>query len=142
VSFELMVPRGTELRLRARNGGIAMDGLTGSVEARTTNGGLRLVGGAGEIRGETTNGGLHVDLTGAGWQGRGVDLRTTNGGVDIRVPDAYSAELETGTVNGRMELDIPIMVQGRIDRRIRTTLGGGGPLIRALTTNGGVRVGR
>jgi hypothetical protein len=140
VSFDLMVPRETELRLRASNGGIRLAELEGVVDAHTTNGGIHLVGGSGEVRGETTNGGLHVELLGDRWQGGGVDLRTTNGGVEIVVPSGYSAELETGTVNGGMRLDLPVTVQGRIDRRIRTTLGDGGPLIRALTTNGGVRL--
>lgn len=141
-SFELMVPRATALRLRASNGGIGLHDLTGDVAARTTNGGISVVGGAGRLHGETTNGGLRLDLTGRTWDGAGVDLRTTNGGVQIRVPDDYSAELEIGTVNGGMQLEIPTTVQGRIDRTIRTQLGAGGPLIRATTTNGGVVVRR
>lgn len=139
-SYELRVPRETALRLDATNGGIHLEQLAGTVDARTTNGGLHLVGGAGRVRGETTNGGIHLELTGAQWAGAGADLRTTNGGVEIVVPGDYSAELETGTVNGGMRLDIPITVQGRIDRRIRTRLGDGGALIRAITTNGGVVV--
>ncbi len=142
VGFELMVPRATALRLQASNGGIRLSELTGHVAARTTNGGISVVGGAGRVQGETTNGGLRIELTGPRWDGDGLDLRTTNGGVQIRVPDGYSAELEIATVNGGMELDIPVMVQGRIDRRIRTRLGDGGPLIRATTTNGGVVVRR
>lgn len=141
-SFELMVPRATALRLRASNGGIQLSELTGDIGARTTNGGISVLGGAGRILGETTNGGLRLDLTGRTWDGSGVELRTTNGGVQIRVPADYSAELEVGTVNGGMQLDIPVTVQGRIDRSIRTQLGNGGPLIRATTTNGGVVVRR
>lgn len=140
VSFDLMVPRAMALRLQASNGGIRLRDLTGQVSARTTNGGLSVLGGAGRVQGETTNGGLRLDLTGATWDGAGVALRTTNGGVHIRVPHGYSADLEVATVNGGMQLDIPIVVQGRIDREIRTTLGQGGPLIRATTTNGGVVV--
>lgn len=142
VSFDLMVPRATELRLLASNGGISLDGLTGDVNALTTNGGISLAGGAGRVRGGTTNGGLRVELIGRSWEGAGVDLRTTNGGVVITIPDGYSAELETGTVNGGIELNVPVMVQGRIDRSIRTRLGEGGSLIRATTTNGGVVVRR
>lgn len=142
VSYELMVPRATELWLQARNGGIDLADLTGRVEARTTNGGISLVGSAGNVRGETTNGGLHLELTGDTWRGSGVDLRTTNGGVRIMVPEDYDAELETGTVNGGMEIDFPVMVQGRINRTLRVELGTGGPLIRARTTNGGVVIRR
>lgn len=141
-SFELMVPRPTALRLMASNGGISLAELTGDVNALTTNGGISLVGGAGRVRGGTTNGGLRVALTGRSWQAPGVDLRTTNGGVVITVPEGYSAELETGTVNGGIELDVPVMVEGRIGRSIRTRLGDGGAPIRATTTNGGVVVRR
>lgn len=142
VSYELQVPRRMGLRLDAHNGGIGLEDLAGEVEARTTNGGIAVLGGAGRIRGQTTNGGLRIELTGDTWQGDGLELRSTNGGVHIRVPEGYSAELETGTVNGGLELDFPITVQGRLQRTIRTTLGEGGPLIRAITTNGGVRIGR
>ena len=85
---------------------------------------------------------LRVELTGRTWEGDGVELRTTNGGVQIRVPDDYSAELETGTVNGGLDLEFPITVQGRLRRTLRTTLGEGGPLIRVMTTNGGVSIER
>ncbi|HEY5565714.1 MAG TPA: hypothetical protein VIM81_00530, partial [Gammaproteobacteria bacterium] len=76
------------------------------------------------------------------WEGEGLDLRTTNGGVRLRIPDDYSARLETGTVNGGVDIDFPVTVQGRIGRELSTTLGEGGPLVRAETTNGGVRVSR
>lgn len=67
-------------------------------------------------------------------------MRTSNGGVTLDIPQGYNAELETGTVNGGMEIDFPVTVQGRINRRIRTTLGRGGASIRAVTTNGGVKI--
>lgn len=142
VSYQIQVPRGTRLALEASNGGIRLDGLSGDVDAVTTNGGLSVRGGAGRIRGQTTNGGIRVELTGRTWAGAGLDLRSTNGGVTIRVPDGYSAELQAGTVNGGMDLDFPVTVQGRVNRTIRTTLGQGGPLIRAMTTNGGVSLER
>ena len=74
--------------------------------------------------------------------GTGLDLRTTNGGVRLRIPEGYSARLETGTVNGGIDIDFPVTVQGRLGREFTTTLGGGGPLVRAETTNGQVRISR
>lgn len=142
VSYEIHAPRGTQLRLTAMNGGIRLAALSGSVDAETTNGGISVTGGAGRIRGQTTNGGIDLELTGRRWEGSGVDLRSTNGGVTIRVPEGYSADLETGTVNGGIELDFPITVEGQLRRTLRTRLGEGGPLIRAMTTNGGVTLER
>jgi len=56
------------------------------------------------------------------------------------VPENYSARLETSTVNGGTNIDFPVLVKGKIGREISTTLGSGGALVRAETTNGGVRV--
>lgn len=141
VSYRLRVPRGTDVRLRTINGGIDVREMSGDIDFRTTNGGVRLVGLAGDVRGRTTNGGLRVELAGDSWEGGGMDVETMNGGVTMTIPDGYSAELEVGTVNGGIDVDFPVTIQGRLDRRqLRTTLGDGGSRIRAVTTNGGVRV--
>jgi hypothetical protein len=142
VSFELRVPRNSDLWIRSTNGGIDIAEVQGEMDLSTTNGGLSLSGLAGDIRAETTNGGVDVELVGRRWQGAGLDVRTTNGGIDLRIPDRYSADLETGTTNGGIDFDFPIQVRGRLTKRITTTLGDGGPPIRVVTTNGGVSVRR
>jgi DUF4097 and DUF4098 domain-containing protein YvlB len=88
------------------------------------------------------NGGLSIDLAGAGWDGGGMDVRTTNGGVTLSIPENYSAHLETGTVNGGLKTDFPITLQGEVKRELSLDLGGGGQTIRAVTTNGGVSIKR
>jgi hypothetical protein len=140
VSYDVRVPRGTDLQLAAHNGGLAVRDVGGRATMRTVNGGIHVAGSAGDVRGETSNGGISVELAGSRWDGQGLDLETTNGGVTISIPRGYSAVLETGTRNGGMRLDVPVTVQGRLDRHIRTQLGAGGALVRAVTTNGGVRV--
>jgi hypothetical protein len=140
VSYRVFVPRRTNLSLETTNGGIDIYEVSGRIEFDATNGGVHLEGLGGDVRGRTTNGGLHIELSGNEWEGEGMDVRTTNGGVRIVIPEGYSARLETGTTNGGLRIDFPITVQGRIDRRITTDLGEGGKLIRATTTNGGVVV--
>jgi hypothetical protein len=140
VGYALMVPRSSDLDLETTNGGISVAQVTGETRFRATNGGVHLEGLAGDVRGRTTNGGLHVALAGAEWQGQGLDVRTTNGGVTLEIPERYSAELETGTTNGTIDVDFPVTVQGRIGRRINATLGAGGAPVKVVTTNGGVRV--
>jgi hypothetical protein len=142
VSYRLSVPPGVRLDLRSLNGGISLRDVSGSVDLRTTNGGVNVSRGSGRVTGRTTNGGLNVRLDGTAWDGEGLDLETSNGGVTLVVPEDYNAELETGTVNGGLDLDFPLTVQGRINRRIEVTLGRGGAPIRAVTTNGGIRLRR
>lgn len=140
VSWEVMVPHETDVRVETMNGGISVADVRGDIDFRALNGGVHLTGVAGHVTGRTTNGGLHVELDGRRWDGQGLDVETTNGGVTLEVPVDYSARLETGTVNGGIHLDFPVTVQGRIGRRLATTLGEGGPTVRAMTTNGGVRI--
>lgn len=140
VSFRIWAPRQTALSLTARNGGISLTGMHGESRFTTTNGGVTLNEVGGRVVGSTRNGGVNVRLGGTRWEGEGLDLETTNGGVSLAIPSGYSAELETGTVNGGFRTDFPLTVQGRIDRQVRATLGSGGPRLKVTTTNGGVRI--
>ena len=142
VSYEIHVPRKISLDLSANNGGISIENVDGRMEFETTNGGVSLTGVSGDVRGSTSNGGLDVVLSGDRWVGEGLDVRTTNGGIELAIPANYSARLETGTVNGGMDIGFPITVQGRINRRLTTQLGNGGPTVRVTTTNGGVSIRR
>jgi len=144
VSYRINVPHNNDLDLRANNGGITINGVTGNMRFDTTNGGVRLNEVGGRVNGETRNGGLNVTLGGSRWDGEGLDVETSNGGVNLLIPDGYNAELETRTVNGGLRIDFPITVQGELTGRrgLSTTLGSGGPLVRVRTTNGGVTIRR
>ena len=106
------------------------------------NGGMSLSRLAGDVDAHTTNGGLEVELSGDRWKGSGLSATTTNGGVTLEIPKNYNAELETGTVNGSVQVDFPITVEGKISKKLEATLGDGGPRVRVRTTNGGVHLRR
>jgi DUF4097 and DUF4098 domain-containing protein YvlB len=142
VSYEVFVPRRSDLSLTAHNGGIAISDVQGKLDFTTSNGGVALRRVGGTVHGGTTNGGLSIELSGDRWEGEEMDVKTTNGGISMSLPENYSAHLETGTVNGNLSIDFPVTVQGRITRELAVNLGSGGPTIRAMTTNGGVRVKR
>jgi putative adhesin len=140
VSYELSTPMQMNLSLRSTNGGVSVRGVEGRMDITTTNGGVKLANVNGNVRGRTTNGGVDVELEGATWQGEGLDLETNNGGVRLSIPEHYSAQLEASTVNGGLNSDFPVVMQGRRPREIEATLGGGGAPIRVKTSNGGVRI--
>lgn len=142
VSYEIFVPRRSNLSLKTNNGGISISDVSGRLEFSALNGGVSLRRIGGSVKGGTTNGGLSVELSGERWDGEALDVKTTNGGVSILIPENYSAHLETGTVNGHLNVDFPVTVQGNITRELAVNLGSGGPTIRAMTTNGGVRIRR
>jgi hypothetical protein len=144
VSYRINVPRRNDLELNANNGGINITDVHGTIRFDTTNGGVTLRNLGGDVRGETRNGGLNVTLNGDRWDGVGLDVETSNGGVNLAIPDGYNAELTTRTVNGGFRSEIPMTIQGELSPRrgIQTTLGSGGPPVSVRTTNGGLRINR
>ena len=149
VSYEVLVPRSTDLNLKAHNGGIGIGGVEGRIEFETLNGGVSLNDVAGDVRGRTTNGGVNVMLAGNSWKGSGLEVVTTNGGVHLSMPETYAANIETGTTNGGFRSNIPALNVTQEDvkgthrnraTRLNTVLNGGGAPIRVITTNGGVNI--
>ena len=155
VSYQILTPRNTNVNLTAHNGGITITGIDGTAQFETMNGGVFLSNDAGNFSGKTTNGGVFVKLAGQSWRGGGLDVTTTNGGVNVEMPQNYAAHVETGTVNGGFSSDIAALQPPKDDTRdnngwvgyrprktrISADLNGGGPPIKLITTNGGVHIG-
>jgi len=146
VSYEIFVPGRSDLSLKAHNGGISVVDVSGRIQFSTLNGGVSLSRVGGAVTGRTTNGGVHVELAGSRWEGETLDVQTTNGGVNLVMPDNYSAHLVTSTTNGNVKSDFPLNVQlnerGRMPKEISVDIGSGGTTIRVVTTNGGVNLSR
>ena len=142
VSYEIFVPKRSDLSLETHNGGISISEVRGRIDFTALNGGVVLRKVGGTVHGGTTNGGLVIELYGDHWDGEEMDVSTTNGGIIMNVPENYSAHLVTGTVNGGLNIEFPVTVQGRISRELAVNLGSGGATVRAMTTNGGVKIKR
>jgi hypothetical protein len=142
VSYEIFVPRQSNLSLHTHNGGISIMDVRGRISFEAQNGGVALKRIGGNVTGETTNGGLAVELTGSNWEGEGLNVKTTNGGLAVSVPENYSAHLETGTVNGGFVVSPSIAEVTRETKRLSLNLGSGGSNLRIYTTNGGVSIKR
>lgn len=142
VSYEIFVPRQSNLSLRTHNGGISISDVHGRISFEAQNGGVALKQIGGNVTGQTVNGGLAVQLTGNNWEGDGLNVKTTNGGLAVSIPDNYSAHLETGTVNGGFVVSPSIAQVKRGTKELSLNLGSGGPNLRIYTTNGGVSIKR
>jgi Putative adhesin len=150
VSYQILVPRSTDLKLTTQNGGISIENVEGRLEFDAKNGGIHLSNLAGDVKGRTTNGGLHIELAGNTWKGSGLDVETTNGGVHLSMAENYAARFETKTTNGGFKSDIAALaVEKEKDENgyrrqgvnISRDINGGGALVRVVTTNGGVKIG-
>ncbi len=140
----VMVPRTSGLTISTTNGSIELRAVVSAMDLRTVNGSIGLTDVGGEVRARSTNGAISVALSGSGWEGKRLDAETVNGSVTLALPDGYSAELETGTINGAMDLQVPLQVttKGRrwANARFHTTLGAGGARLRVVTTNGALSI--
>ncbi len=140
VTYQAMVPVHSDLALRATNGSVKVTEVMGDLKVGSTNGDIRLIGVGGDVSGGTTNGSVVVELAGDEWVGEGVNVRTTNGSITLGIPEQFNGELDVATTNGSISLDFPITVSGKIGRRLHAELGDGGSIIKAVTTNGSVKI--
>ena len=141
VSYELFVPRQTALALNTVNGGIRLDNLQAAIRFHAVNGGVSLNGLGGHVTGDTVNGGLSIALAGTTWVGQGLDVQTTNGGINWKLAPGYSAQLFTSTDMGSVRAEgLNVIKSGFMHQEITASLGNGGAPVRAVTTNGGIRV--
>ena len=142
VEFRVRVPKGVKVAAHSVNGEVRVEGATAEVDAHSTNGSIFVSTSGGPVNAETTNGSVHAVMGKFNLRG---DLRfeSTNGSVIAEFADDIDAEVDLSTTNGRFLTDFPVTISGRIDpRRLRATLGKGGPRIRLHTTNGNVELRR
>lgn len=142
VSYEIFLPRQANLNVKAKNGGVHISDVRGNIQFATKNGGVTLDRVAGDVEGSTTNGGLKIELAGSRWDGAKLDARTVNGGIQVTMPDNYSAHLEAATVNGGLHIGNQTRARGEAGRSVVTDVGSGGATIHLETKNGGVNVTR
>lgn len=139
VDFDVHVPTGVRLVARTVNGDVDARGLTGDVNAYTVNGGVK-VSTNGTARASTVNGSVDLDMGRADWSGD-MSVKTVNGSVTVAVPQGAGLVLDARTVNGSIESDFPLTIEGRISpRHLRATLGGGGRTLEMSTVNGDIRL--
>ena len=138
VSYEIWLPRNSNLEARTVNGRIKVEDVKGDIDTENVNGGMELDRLGGKVKSRTVNGGVKAELAGATWDGQGLEIKTTNGGIRLVVPATYSANVDTSTVNGGIHCDFPVSIQGNLTKHMSFQLGGGGPEIRTSTVNGGI----
>ena len=141
VDFTVHVPAGVALDAHTVNGDIDVADLESNVDAGTVNGSID-ISTSGWARASTVNGSITAVMGSADWPG-GAEFETVNGAIRLTLPSDVSANLTANTVNGDIETDFPVTVQGRWGpRRISGTLGGGGRELRLKTVNGGITLRR
>lgn len=139
VDFEVKVPAGVIFEGATVNGDVQADDLAGDAYVTTVNGDVD-VSAAGTARGTTVNGSITARLGRGDWKGN-LKFTTVNGGITVTLPKGTGTDVEASTVNGSVDSDFPITVQGRMNpRTLRGRIGEGGRMLDLTTVNGSIRL--
>jgi len=69
------------------------------------------------------------------------NIQTTNAAVNLSLPADIKANVNAGTTNGRIVVDLPHESRGDSSRtEVHTALNGGGPDLSVRTTNGSIHL--
>ena len=139
VHFVVEVPAGVEFRANTVNGGVDAAGLQSDIRASTVNGGIN-VSTSGLAKANTVNGSIKASMGRADWTGD-LDFNTVNGSITVEMPANAGARVKASTVNGGLETDFPLTIQGKFsNRKMEGTIGGGGRDLSLETVNGSIRL--
>jgi hypothetical protein len=109
----------------------------GDVTVSSSSGTVRVRGVRGGLDASTSSGGLHIEgEMAAAWR-----LSASSGHVTVDLPSGQRFDLDANSSSGRIDVDFPVTVTGRVERRsIRGPVGGGGPLLSVRTSSGGISI--
>ena len=142
VEFRVRVPRGVKVAAHGVNGEVRVEGVESEVEAASVNGSVFVETRRGPVSANTVNGSVRASMGRFELQ-HDMRFSSVNGTVIAEFSEDLNAEVDLSTVNGRFFSDYEVVVSGRIDpRRLKATIGKGGPRIRLSTVNGNVELRR
>jgi DUF4097 and DUF4098 domain-containing protein YvlB len=124
------------LRVSTGNGEVDVRDAKAPVRASTGNGNVTVATADGPVNVSTGNGDIDVTMNSLR-AAESMGFSTGSGRVRLTLPANYNGELEASTGNGEIRSDFDLMIKGQLNpRRIRATIGSGGPLLRLSSGNG------
>lgn len=161
VRVELLVPREINSSIRTGDGSISAEGLKGetslssgdgridgdsldgALEARTGDGTIRVRGRFDRLHLRTGDGGIEAEVQPGSKMAAGWRVHTGDGGMRLRLPDGFAADLYAHTGDGRVTMDLPVTVTGtQRESTVRGKMNGGGETLTVETGDGAIRLER
>jgi hypothetical protein len=138
VDYELHLPALAQARLETCNGKVLAIGLGSALACDAVNGSIELRDVFGPVRATTVNGSVRVVFRGPLKESR---VETVNGSVDVAFDRQSSIRYMLETVNGRIEGDFALAVEGKFGpKEARGTYNGGAESLHCETVNGSIRL--
>lgn len=156
VEVEIKVPAQFNLDISTAGGDIKCGGITGKAElstsggdiwadkfsgfmiASTSGGNIFLFCSDANIEAETSGGDIKLEYEG---ENKGIDLSTSGGDIDIKLPKDFAAKMELSTSGGDVTCSLNMTsVKKMSGSRLIGDLNGGGEMLSAHTSGGDISV--
>lgn len=141
VRWTVKVPAGVEFEGVTVNGDVVAENLPADAEVSTVNGDIEVTA-AGSVEATTVNGSIEATMGSSSWTGD-LEFSTVNGGIRVTMPAGVDADVKATTVNGSVDSDFEITMQGKMRRgAIQGRIGKGGSELEMTTVNGSIELRR
>jgi len=125
-------------QLNTSGGDIWADKFSGNLEASTSGGDVYLFCSDAVIEAETSGGDIKLEYTG---ENRGIDLSTSGGDIDIKLPSDFKAAIDLSTSGGDVSCSLNMSnVKKSYESSLEGELNGGGKKLIAQTSGGDITV--
>jgi len=159
VNVDIHMPREGRVGLRTGDGSIrlanfkgAMDlesgdghqeveSVDGTLKSRAGDGHIRATGRFDSLELSTGDGRIEASANPGSTMTSSWNLRTGDGGVTLRLPEKFAADVDLHTSDGHIDVEMPLTVDGRLsEKNIHGKINGGGNLLTVHTGDGSIRI--
>jgi hypothetical protein len=161
VRIELQIPREARADIHTGDGNIRADGLRGNTRLATQDGNIEGEGFDGALDASSGDGNIRVRGRFDGLSIRSGDghidadvqpgsrmagtwtVHSGDGGVTLRLPDGFAADIDAHSGDGRITVDLPLTTSGgRQEHWVSGKLNGGGSMLTIHTGDGSIHLAR
>jgi hypothetical protein len=139
VEFTVRVPENVRFSAENVNGNVTAKDLGRVVRARSVNGRVR-VSTKSWAEVSSVNGDVEAHMGQTDWTGT-LNIETVNGSIELELPRDLNADVAFTSVNGELQSDFALTVQGSMNgHSLKGRIGNGGRELKIRTVNGSVRL--
>jgi Putative adhesin len=161
IKIEVQIPAATKVDVHTGDGNIRADGLRAPAKLVTHDGNIDGEGFDGTLEASSGDGNIHVrgrfnalslrsgdgnivaEVSPGSHMSTSWSVHTGDGGVTLRLPNDFSADLDAHTGDGHITVDLPLSTSGGLhEDSVTGKLNGGGPMLTVRTGDGSVRLER
>lgn len=161
IKLEVQIPNSTRVDVHTGDGNIRADGLRGpaklvshdgnidgerfdgALDASSGDGNIRVAGRFSGLNLRSGDGNIDAAVDSGSRMATGWTVHTGDGGVTLRLPEGFAADLDAHTGDGHITVDLPLKAEGEVhEDAVSGKINGGGQMLKVRTGDGSVHLAR